>query len=606
MPRPRRPSTPPPVPHSPFDAAAFAISCLIVLLLPLVWSSAAHEAFRSPKSELSMALWASLAALFVARNTSARAWRDPWWLAWAGVLAGGLVSALLAAHPWLCLLELAPLVLAALGWGALRQLPEERRARLVSLVVVAGVIEALVTLAFLVPSWQPESFRLIPNFYGRYSWIGTLGNPADVAVFLVLPALLATARAFERRRRRTYVAAALLIVVVIVGSRTLSAVAALVLGEAVLLWRRLPARRRRLGLGAALVAVIVVVLTTPLLWRIVGAANEALGGGWIWLGSGRGAGVAAAVSMAAARPVTGVGFGMFEANSFRYQTEATLAARGRELGMKTGFGEAHDDLLQYGAETGLLGVLLAAGGLVLAWRRRSRGGDALPCRAPLLAAVLVLVLSQFPLHLAAIAAQWVVLAALALPPLEPPRAAGRLTHGLQAVVIVAIAAAMAFVAWRRYTAWVALEQGSTLSSFLTQGTPRRTGPEIAAAALARLEPKLRWIPGSWEASVTLGDLAMKAGDVDGALAHFEAARSLAERPEIRFDLGMALLASGERDAGMADLVRAVKLNPAIYRGIENADLARDLRRRLDLDGYSRRHPWIYEGTAAGIGAKSAR
>ena len=37
---------------------------------------------------------------------------------------------------------------------------------------------------------------------GRYEWIGTLGNPGDVAVFLVLPALLAADRALSTHRRR--------------------------------------------------------------------------------------------------------------------------------------------------------------------------------------------------------------------------------------------------------------------------------------------------------------------------------------------------------------------------------------------------------------------
>jgi len=90
------------------------------------------------------------------------------------------------------------------------------------------------------------------------------------------------------------------------------------------------------------------------------------------MGSGRAAGYAAAASMLAARPTTGVGFNLFEANSFRYQSPDALAERGRVLGLATGFGEAHNDLLQYAAETGFVGLVLALAGL--AWARRATRG----------------------------------------------------------------------------------------------------------------------------------------------------------------------------------------------------------------------------------------
>jgi hypothetical protein len=67
---------------------------------------------------------------------------------------------------------------------------------------------------------------------------------------------------------------------------------------------------------------------------------------------------------------------------------------------------------------------------------------------------------------------------------------------------------------------------------------------------------------------------------------------------VRFDVGIALLMVGERDAGMAHLERAVELNPAVFRTIADPDLSRSLRRRLDASGYGLAHGWIYDGTPA--------
>lgn len=398
-------------------ALVFLVAATLAFAVPLVWDSGALDMFRGPKSDLALAAFAVLASVFVVRNLRGAPWRDPWWLAWGGVLAGGAVSALACPEPARSLSSLLPLALAALAWGAVRQLPEERRRKLASLVVWAGVVEAALVLLFLRPAWQPESFALLAQEGGRYAWIGTLGNPGDAGVFLVLPALLAAQRALSNRRLRLpKVGAAVFIAGVIVGTQTLTGVLALLAGALVLLWRSVPARRRLPLLGAALAVVLVALAVTPLGQRVRAAVNVAKGGELLWLGSGRGAGYAAAAAMVAARPATGVGFGLFEANSFRFQSQDALAELGRVLGLVTGFGQAHNDLLQHAAETGLVGLLLAGIGFAwAAWRRPRRDGAVVE-GWPLGAAALVLALTQFPLHLPAVAAQWAVLSALALPP----------------------------------------------------------------------------------------------------------------------------------------------------------------------------------------------
>jgi O-antigen ligase len=592
--------------HAPTERVlaglAFLAAGVLALAVPLVWDSGALAMFRGPKSDLALAAWALLAAVFVVGNLRGAAWRDPWWLAWGGVLAGGVVSAVTCPEPARSLTSLLPLALAALGWGAVRQLTAERRRTLSTLLIWAGFIEAALVLLFLRAAWQPESFALLAHEVGRYEWIGTLGNPGDAAVFLVLPALLAADRAISTRRHRLpYAAAAVFMVGVILGTRTITAVLAAAAGALVLVRRRVSASRRLLLAGAMLAVVVVAFAATPLSQRVHSAIEEVGRGGLLWLGSGRAAGYAAAAAMVAARPATGVGFGLFEANSFRFQSPDALAERGHVLGLVTGFGDAHNDLLQYAAETGAVGLLLAGAGLVLAARRRPRGDGAVVAGWPLAAAALVLALTQFPLHLAAVASQWVVLAALALPPLPlPPEAGGWAARGRLLAVGVLAGAALTLT-WQHYRATTLFQQGRLLSESLRSGEVRpETRAQAARAALANLVPGARVLPYSWEAAVILGNLAVDAGDTRLAVASFGRALALAERPEVQFNVGIALIMAGERANGIAHLARAVRLNPAIFREVRDPELSRALRRNLDASGYGVEHPWMYEGTPAAV------
>jgi hypothetical protein len=267
--------------------------------------------------------------------------------------------------------------------------------------------------------------------------------------------------------------------------------------------------------------------------------------------------------MFAARPATGVGFGLFEANSFRFQSQDALAERGRVLGMVTGFGEAHNDPLQYAAETGLLGLLLAAAGVVLAVRRRRTAPLAKSVDlVPIATAALVLALTQFPLHLAAIAAQWVVLAALAAPPLPAPPVLSGWPGRLRLLAIGLLIGAAITVTWERYRAAAAMQQARVLVDTLRTAPLRPAAKaELARAALANLRPRVFWLAGSWEAAVTLGNVAAAAGETGVALDSFGRALALADRPEVRFDVGMTLLMAGDREEGMGQLVRAVGSTP---------------------------------------------
>ncbi len=457
----------------------------------------------------------------------------------------------------------------------------------------------MLVLAFLSSALQPATFARLDYLVGRYGWIGTLGNPGYVGIFLILPALLAAGRALEGGRRRlAWAAAALFLVAVVVGTHTLTAALALVAGGAVMAWRRVP-RARRLPVFAGLVVVgLVVVLASPLRGRLLGAAEMARGRGC----SGSAAPAArrtrpparcwphvpcSASASACSRPTrsaprtrprwpTGRRCSASRPGSARRTT--TSSSTPRRPAASACCSRSPDSSSPRAAPDGRRG--------------------AIPDRAALLAAASVIALTQFPLHLAAVAAQWAVLAALALPALPslaPPPAARRRAELAIALVLAGVGAT---VAWQRHAAARAFAQGRALLEAVRPApraarAPTPRGPPSSACRAAK-----RWLPGSHDARLTLGSLALESGQPAVAIRHFAAALTLAERPEIRYDIGAALLAAGEREAALTHFVRAVELNPAILRQVTDVELARALRRRLDASGYGARHPWIYEGTAA--------
>jgi len=81
-----------------------------------------------------------------------------------------------------------------------------------------------------------------------------------------------------------------------------------------------------------------------------------------------------------------------------------------------------------------------------------------------------------------------------------------------------------------------------------------------AAAQAVLDTALRTFPACVPAMVNAGNLLLEAGDLDGAIARFEAAIALdPDYPEAHHNLGVAYRRAGRRSDAVRELRRATGL-----------------------------------------------
>jgi hypothetical protein len=111
------------------------------------------------------------------------------------------------------------------------------------------------------------------------------------------------------------------------------------------------------------VAVLLVAAVAPLRQRVVEKARQAAEGDWNDVLTGRLDGWRAAVWMLRERPLTGVGQGAYRPEF----VPAKLALMDRGVpfyrDLTVGFGNAHNEFLEVGAEWGIPGLLALAWGL---------------------------------------------------------------------------------------------------------------------------------------------------------------------------------------------------------------------------------------------------
>jgi O-antigen ligase len=409
--------------------AAEVALCLLVFVPPLLFLPSARESFRLPKLMLSewLGLASLLALAFRLRAVPVVRWADlarrPVLRAVVPLVLVALAGLAVSRHPLHLRQALADLAIGAAclaGWSL--GLEAERLRRLLDLMLWPAAALALFGILQFHGAYRPLQFLGLAAG-SRLAITSFAGNPGDLAAYLVLPCLLAQRKLARASGAERWGAAAVLALAVyaLAATQTLAALAAAAVGSVVLWGMRLPLRRR-LGAAAAAAAAAAAVLLLiaalpPLRARVAIKALQMRSGDWNAVLSGRLDGWRTAAFMLAEHPLAGVGQGGFRAEF----APAKLALLDRGIAFypdqpNASFANAHNELLEVGADLGWPGLAALAWGIGMLWtalRRlrdgeREAGGSAGETGAGALAwagaaALAVLSISQFPFRLALVA-----------------------------------------------------------------------------------------------------------------------------------------------------------------------------------------------------------
>ena len=408
---------------------------LLVLVPPLLLMPELREAFRLPK--LMAAELLGLASLVFLGAAASPRWPD-----WRRALQS---PAVLLAAPLLLVATLTlvstdhtarvadSLVSLWIGLGCLVgwSLGFDRRFLERTL---HGLVWPALVLAGVGLGQRYFGLEIVPlglDEANRLAMTSLAGNPGDLAAFLVLPGLLVQlrlARARTRTDTRLFWGAVLFLILwALAATASLTPLAALILGTAILWASKLRRRHSWTVVAGALAGVValgvVAVAVVPTLRSRAGSVWESLRAGEVdaFL-SGRPDGWKAAFWMVEENPLLGVGHGAYGAEF----GEAKLALIDDGVSFFSGhqfpyFSNAHAEPLQVLAEWGLVGIAALLWS-VLVFLRRCRspggGGQADRERADLVwsavAALIPLAILGFPFRVALVAYPWLLFASLVL------------------------------------------------------------------------------------------------------------------------------------------------------------------------------------------------
>ena len=401
---------------------------LAILVPPFLLAPTADESFRLPK--LMAGEWLALASVLLLSWRLRRAPEVRPADVWRRGAVRAVVPALLAAslglwtsdHPLHVREALADLWIGAaalVGWSL--ALDEDRQERLLRGLLWPAAALGLLGILQFHRIFQPLVLVGI-EYDPRLSITSLAGNPGDLGAYLVLPALVAQwalargGRSLSGRARWGIAAALGVCVYAIALTQTLAALAALVLGSA-LLWALLLPRRLAVAVfgGGAALALVLVLAVAPLRTRVIAKVEQARQRDWNAVLTGRLDGWRAAAWMFREHPWTGVGHGAYLPEFV--PAKLALLDRGTPFYAKQiqpMFANAHNEALEVAAEWGGLGLAALAWGLwtlLVALRRAARapaagvtggGGQAALAWAGT-AALAVLCMVHFPFRLALVA-----------------------------------------------------------------------------------------------------------------------------------------------------------------------------------------------------------
>lgn len=389
---------------------------LLMFAVALVVVPTAQDSFRLPKllvaETLALGSVAVLAARLRARHRVdlGGLWKPP-------VIRAVVPFVLVATLGWAWtahgpavregLVDLWIGTVALVGWSL--ALPRERLRRLLAGLVLPAMLLALLVIVQIHDVAQPLSFFGIDKT-PRMGWTSLAGNPGDLTGFLALAAVAAQAEILRRRGLLRWAVVVLLILQVyaVAASGTMAGLAAVVVGSLIFWGVSLPRKRLLpLALGSLAALVTVVTLAGPMRSRLETVWQNVEKGNWNAVLTGRLDGWRTAAWMAAEHPLTGVGHGAY--GSAYGEAKRALVVEGAVFSrapQNAMFSNAHNELLEVAAETGLPGLAaLAFGVWILIGRTRCVGSvDGEPGDPGLawggLGVLAVLSLAHFPFRIA--------------------------------------------------------------------------------------------------------------------------------------------------------------------------------------------------------------
>lgn len=323
-------------------------------------------------------------------------------------VAWGIVTSIISTHHGHSVESLVTLITTVLvfltAWYA------APRMSLVVFDVLVPVTLLNVVLLALQEYGIYQPFYFDSSMSGHLTTTGLIDNPNIVGTYMTLVATVFAAAALRapRWRKALYGFGAVVAIAGVVLSQTRTAVIALFAG---LLLLALGRSLKRAVIVVSVVAVLgglSVYMRNDTVMRVLALPGLLRSQSVEVVTSGRAAPVATAWQMFRDRPFTGLGPGTFKYHYMPYKAallrDHPAALRGTT---PTNFGEVHNDHAQLLAETGLPGYLLflSAAMLIVRAVRRHHGGDSRQQIAssvilPLVGALLVLCLAQFPLYVA--------------------------------------------------------------------------------------------------------------------------------------------------------------------------------------------------------------
>ncbi len=387
--------------------AILIVIAIGVVLLPMTVVTGGSDAFRLPKELVFRGEAIVLLALLILRMRAripVGRWRPEFVLA-AAIVVWTIVVTATSTNRALSIDSLITVIAAAVIFIATCVALESRSLEAVDVLMIGCCVNAAITVLQELGIWNP-----VPASEGHYGSIGLMGNANDVGTFLLVPAVAAVVMAVTSigKRRWIYLGVAIVLVSGLIASATRTALIAFVVSMIVLAITQ--TRRAVIVIGVVLL-VVGLAVSSPA--TTIGRGVRELGDAAIQrdyqrLFSERLLPFLAAAEMARDRPLLGVGPGCF-----RYHFMAYRVALAKKYpaewtrGFPMNWGAVHNDHLQVAAEAGVLGSLLFLAALgVLA--KRSAGGEMTPraafartLRWPLVTAIFLVCLAQFPLELAA-------------------------------------------------------------------------------------------------------------------------------------------------------------------------------------------------------------